>query len=242
MKFSSKFFLLAQSLCLYAWLFSCNPRPSLNDVPQTHANKTVIPGEIPDLLKAIQSTSLAPNEKVLSESAVIGNQPTNNTSANGMAYPIPVNTTQPIFKTAMITSYPYPIVSEVNPNIVTQPTELINEQHTPEIIINSGLSASNPASVRLSSGKNQLIEFFAYWDPISKSMAPVLNKLEALYKGRITFIFLDIDDPKNDLNKNELGYQYPPHIFLIDSQGKILKQWIGYVDEAELITAFSGSP
>ena len=104
--------------------------------------------------------------------------------------------------------------------------------------INSKLSATDPRTVRLASGKVQLVQFFAYWNGPSQAMAPLLLGLEKEYKGRVNFVYLDIDNPTNNAFKQQLGFRMEPQFFLLDPQGKILKQWIGYVTVDQLRKAF----
>ncbi|MGB9640140.1 MAG: thioredoxin domain-containing protein [Anaerolineales bacterium] len=101
-------------------------------------------------------------------------------------------------------------------------------------VVDVSLHATDPSTVQLASGGYQLIEFFAFWCPTCKSMAPVMNLLEKKYISKIRFVFLDIDDPRTAKFKQALGYQYQPHLFLIDGGGKIVKQWIGGVSQEEL--------
>lgn len=101
-------------------------------------------------------------------------------------------------------------------------------------VVDVSLHATDPTAVQLASGGYQLIEFFAFWCPTCKSMAPVMNFLERKYSSTIRFVFLDIDDPRTAQFKQALGYQYQPHLFLIDGNGKIVKQWIGGVSQEEL--------
>lgn len=65
-----------------------------------------------------------------------------------------------------------------------------------------------------------------------------MHGLEADYVDRIAFSYLDIDDPSNDEFKQQLGYRYQPHLFLLDADGNILDQWIGPVTREELEMAF----
>ena len=85
------------------------------------------------------------------------------------------------------------------------------------------------------------MELFGYWSPLSKSMAPVLNALQARYTGRIGFVFLDVDNPSNAVLTKTLGYQIAPQTFLLDSQGKIIRQWKGFVKEEDLVAAFASA-
>ena len=69
-------------------------------------------------------------------------------------------------------------------------------------------------------------------------MAPIVHGLEAEYADRIRFSYLDIDDPASDEFKSLLGYRVQPHIFLLDGEGKILQQWLGFTTEESLRQAF----
>ena len=65
-------------------------------------------------------------------------------------------------------------------------------------------------------------------------MAPVVHGLEQKYSAQVHFVYLDIDDPRTFAFKEQLGYRVQPHIFLLDGEGRILRQWLGLVDSGEL--------
>jgi hypothetical protein len=65
-------------------------------------------------------------------------------------------------------------------------------------------------------------------------MIPIVHGLEARYRDRIGFVYLDIDDPNTAPFKRQLGYRVQPHFFLLDANGEIVKSWLGRVSEAEL--------
>jgi hypothetical protein len=69
-------------------------------------------------------------------------------------------------------------------------------------------------------------------------LAPVVHGLENKWGDRIRFVYLDIDDPRNDAFKSALGYFVQPHLFLLDGDGTILHHWLGLVDSEELEAAF----
>lgn len=72
-------------------------------------------------------------------------------------------------------------------------------------------------------------------------MAPLVHALEGQYEDQINFIYLDIDDPANDFFKEELRYRDQPHFFLLDEDGQIIKQWIGYVLMGDFVDAFDAA-
>lgn len=103
------------------------------------------------------------------------------------------------------------------------------------------LRATDPGVVRLASGKVQLIEFFAFWSGPSQAMAPLIQGIENEYGERVNFVYLDIDDPATDYFKRELGFRMEPHFFLLDAQGRILRQWVGYVSVSALREALDSA-
>ena len=115
--------------------------------------------------------------------------------------------------------------------------DIIQVTETESPIVRTRLEATDPSSVNLASGKASFIEFFAFWCPKCKSMAPIVYKIESEYSERINFYYLDIDDTTNDQLKEELGYMYPPHFLYLDAQGSILHEWLGLVsiEEFDLI-------
>jgi len=133
------------------------------------------------------------------------------------------------------TNEPYPVTGE--PTLAESTSDL--GLQTPTAHVDVVMRATNPQDFVLASGRYQLVEFFAFWCPTCKSMLPVLRNLENKYAGKVQFIYLDIDDPRTNPLKQALGYQYQPHLFLLNGEGKVIKQWIGYVPEVELDTVLS---
>jgi len=65
-----------------------------------------------------------------------------------------------------------------------------------------------------------------------------VHGLEAEWGGQVNFVYLDIDDPATEPFKRQLGYRVQPHMFLLDGEGRVLEQWLGYVDAETLESAF----
>lgn len=64
-----------------------------------------------------------------------------------------------------------------------------------------------------------------------------MHGLEAQYYDRVNFVYMDIDDPATSEFKQALGFRYQPHLFLLDEDGNILQQWVGFVPAEELEAA-----
>lgn len=65
-----------------------------------------------------------------------------------------------------------------------------------------------------------------------------MHGLEAVWADQINFAYLDIDDPNTAPFKQQLGFRYQPHLFLVDGNGTVVQQWVGFVTEEELAAAF----
>ena len=65
-----------------------------------------------------------------------------------------------------------------------------------------------------------------------------MHGLENTWGDQINFVYLDIDDPRTEPFKRQLGYRVQPHMFLLDGDGNVVQQWLGYVDAETLEVAF----
>ncbi len=170
------------------------------------------------------------------------------TAPNNSSYPPPLTS-------ASVQPYPSPIImggtktpnaAQTSPSWQASPTNLqtngtvqVGTSSPTFMYVDVALRATDPTTVQLASGGYQLIEFFAFWCPTCKSLSPVLHFLENKYASKIRFVYLDIDDRRTVSFKQSLGYQYQPHIFLIDGNGQIMKQWIGGISQEELESSLS---
>jgi thiol-disulfide isomerase/thioredoxin len=106
-------------------------------------------------------------------------------------------------------------------------------------VVRTRIEATDPRTFQTVAGQPQLVEFFAYWDTVSLSMAPVVHVLEDRYQDRIRFVYLDIDDPANNLFSTLIGSRLPPLFFLLDEQGNVVEAWRGYVEAEDFERAFA---
>lgn len=143
------------------------------------------------------------------------------------------------------TTYPEPVVLQRDPYPVgsqdmdiTDTVQPYGNDITITPAIKNKIEATDPKTFKLVDDRYQLVEFFAFWCPTCQSVAPVVHSLEVTYKDKIKFVYLDIDDPDTEEFKKALGFRYQPHFILLDSQGVILQQWVGYVSLEEFQAYF----
>lgn len=109
-------------------------------------------------------------------------------------------------------------------------------EYPPLVMGSPDFHETDPETVNLASGQVQFIEFFAYWCPNCKAMAPAVHGLEKIYGDRVNFVYLDRDKDSTAAIRNQLGYVYQPHFFILDGDGNILYQHSGTVPAEELQT------
>jgi thioredoxin-related protein len=64
-----------------------------------------------------------------------------------------------------------------------------------------------------------------------------VHGLEQEWSGRVNFVYLEIDDPRTDSFRRQYGYRVQPHLLLLDGNGTVIRQWLGFVDREELQAA-----
>ena len=88
--------------------------------------------------------------------------------------------------------------------------------------------------VALSNGNPTVIEFYAEWCEACREMAPAINKLEELNKGKLDFVLLNVDnDLWQDLIEEYKVYGIPQLNFF-DSDGELMGKAVGVRKLAEL--------
>ena len=72
-------------------------------------------------------------------------------------------------------------------------------------------------------------------------MKPVVHGLEAEYWGRVDFLYFDRDDPDNSSVMDQYNFRVQPQFVLIDAQGNVLNEWVGYISEDDLRPALDAA-
>lgn len=235
------------------------PAPDLGTPTSTTSSGTPYPGPGTPLPTSTTSSGTPyplPGSTVQSPTGTLaptpGSQPTSSqsipTSRSGTNTPAPgPGTPTPTLTQTGPTSYPGPGIptqtkvpaAGASPTTGSPgPTAALTPSSTPSVV-RARIQATDPRSFQVISGQPQLVEFFTYDTPVSKSMAPVVHGLEDRYKDRIRFIYLDLDDPANSLYKSMLKGKLPPFFYLLDAQGVLIQEWQGYVPIDKFESAFA---
>jgi hypothetical protein len=67
----------------------------------------------------------------------------------------------------------------------------------------------------------------------------MVHGLEANYAGKIRFVYLDIDDPANQVAKRDFGFGYQPEFYLLDGSGNVVQKWVGGVSQEQFESVFA---
>ena len=59
-------------------------------------------------------------------------------------------------------------------------------------------------------------------------MQPIVHELETVYGNEIEFVYVDIDDPANRDAMVKYSFRYQPHFILVDANGEVVQEWLGY--------------
>lgn len=70
-------------------------------------------------------------------------------------------------------------------------------------------------------------------------MEPIVHGLEEQYGDQIDFVYLDIDDPETNDEKELYSFRVQPHFLLVGADGEIIEQWFGYNSENVFTEAFA---
>ena len=98
----------------------------------------------------------------------------------------------------------------------------------------------------LATGRPTLVEFYAPWCTSCKESAPFMLRLEKQYAGRVNFVVVNGDDPRNEQLVRLFGVDGIPHMALISDDRQLAGTLIGAIPEkvvdASLDALAAGKP
>lgn len=141
-----------------------------------------------------------------------------------------------LYLTKVANSTPIPTATFFADMEITRTAEAIAEEWVQMV-------ATDPASFKIASGRYQLVELMAFWCEECRDLNPILKSLEKEWGDKVNFVFLDVDDPLNSENLNNLSrFNVVPQLILIDTSGKVLKAWPGPTSSDALIKELEALP
>ena len=98
--------------------------------------------------------------------------------------------------------------------------------------------ATDPSTVKLATGKPQLVKIYSRFWGSCRQMLPVVHGLEDEFADRMKFVYLDMDDSNTASLLKAVNFTYRPHFTLLDEDGLIIEQWSGIVKYESFRDAF----
>ncbi len=95
----------------------------------------------------------------------------------------------------------------------------------------SAISATNPQYFKIAAGQLQIVEFYYPGEPASENTAQLMHTFENRYRGQVIFSYLDVKDPRNETNLEQLHDLFYPQFAILDASGHILDEWITTSDD-----------
>lgn len=86
-------------------------------------------------------------------------------------------------------------------------------------------------------GKPMIVDFSATWCPPCRQLKPIFEKLAEDFRGRITFVTIDVDD--NPEISSSYGVTNIPTLLFIDKEGQIQNTIVGFQDRDQLLAAIN---
>lgn len=117
-------------------------------------------------------------------------------------------------------------------------TLLISCNNSKESGAASSESQQNVASEKVQNPVVKIIDFNATWCGPCKEMAPIIEKVEQKYTGKVAFEKVDVDE--QSALANQYGIQSIPTLVYLDAQGKEITRTVGFLSENELEAKIKG--
>lgn len=95
--------------------------------------------------------------------------------------------------------------------------------------------AAAPASQVGSTGRPSVIDFFAVWCVPCKKFDPIFNRVAESYKGKVDFVHVDVDDPKQKKLVDKYKVNIMPTFVFRDATGKAQLINEGVMKEAAFV-------
>ena len=82
-----------------------------------------------------------------------------------------------------------------------------------------------------------IVDFSATWCPPCRQLKPIFEKLAEDFRGRITFVTIDVDE--NPELAQSYGVQSIPMMIFLNKDGQIQNTIVGFQDRGQLLAAIN---
>ena len=86
-------------------------------------------------------------------------------------------------------------------------------------------------------GKPMIVDFSATWCPPCRQLKPIFEKLAEDFRGRITFVTIDVD--QHPELAQAYGVQSIPMMVFLNKDGQIQNTLVGFQDRDQLLAAIN---
>ena len=86
-------------------------------------------------------------------------------------------------------------------------------------------------------GKPMIVDFSATWCPPCRQLKPLFNQLAEDFKGRITFVTIDVDE--NPELSQAYNVQSIPMMIFLNKDGQIQNTIVGFQDRDQLLASIN---
>lgn len=86
-------------------------------------------------------------------------------------------------------------------------------------------------------GQPMIVDFSATWCPPCRQLKPIFEKLAEEFRGRITFVTIDVDE--NPAIAQAYGVQSIPMLVFLNKDGQIQNTLVGFQDRDQLLAAIN---
>ena len=86
-------------------------------------------------------------------------------------------------------------------------------------------------------GKPMIVDFSATWCPPCRQLKPIFEKLAEDFRGRITFVTIDVDE--NPELAQAYGVVNIPMMIFLNKDGQVQNTIVGFQDRGQLLAAIN---
>ena len=112
-----------------------------------------------------------------------------------------------------------------------------NVEMTPNEVVEVPSYKIEDGRILPTDGKPMIVDFSATWCPPCRQLKPIFEKLAEDFRGRITFVTIDVDE--NPELAQAYGVQSIPMMVFLNKDGQIQNTLVGFQNRDQLLAAIN---